>query len=200
MAICASAALELAALAEVLARLVPERLPLLDLLSRHAEQEEVLLADQLADLDVGAVERADGQRAVERELHVAGAGRLLAGQRDLLREVGGGVDALPERDVEVRQEHDLQTAGDVGIVVDDGRDVVDELDDELRHPVARRGLGPEDDGPRDDAGRRIGLDSVVERDDVQQLQMLALVLVQALDHHVEQGGRVDRDAGPILEW
>ena len=41
-------------------------------------------ADRLADLHVGAVERADGERAVHRELHVAGAGRLLAGGRDLL--------------------------------------------------------------------------------------------------------------------
>ena len=44
--------------------------------------------DMLADLDVGAVERADGERAVERELHVAGARGLHAGGRDLLRQVG----------------------------------------------------------------------------------------------------------------
>jgi hypothetical protein len=40
--------------------------------------------DLLADFDVGAVERADGQSAVEGELHVAGAGGLLAGGGDLL--------------------------------------------------------------------------------------------------------------------
>ena len=34
--------------------------------------------DFLANLDVGAVQRADGQRAVHPELHVAGAGGLLA--------------------------------------------------------------------------------------------------------------------------
>ena len=49
-------------------------------------------ADALADLDIGAVQRADGQRAVQRELHVAGAGRLHAGGRDLLGQVGGRDD------------------------------------------------------------------------------------------------------------
>ncbi len=67
-------------------------------------------ADALADLDVGAVERADGQRAVERELHVAGAGRFHAGGRDLLGEVGRRDDRLGEADIVVRQEHDLQPA------------------------------------------------------------------------------------------
>jgi hypothetical protein len=47
--------------------------------------------DLLADLDVGAVERADGERAVERQLHVAGARGLLAGGGDLLGEVGAGM-------------------------------------------------------------------------------------------------------------
>ena len=45
---------------------------------RQAEDEDVVVADALADLDIGAVQRADGQRAVQRQLHVAGAGRLHA--------------------------------------------------------------------------------------------------------------------------
>ena len=57
------------------------------------EQEEVLDAHFLADLDVGAVHRADGQRAVHLELHVAGARRFLAGGGDLLRQIRRRVDA-----------------------------------------------------------------------------------------------------------
>src|SRR5690349_1392331 len=72
----------------------------------QAEQEEVLLAHRVAQLDVGAVERAQRERAVQRQLHVAGAGRLLARGRDLQREVGGGNDRLRERDAVVRQERD----------------------------------------------------------------------------------------------
>ena len=71
----------------------PEGLHLLD---GHAEDEDVLLADLLADLDVGPVERADRQGPVERELHVTGSGGLLAGGRDLLGEIGGGHDLLGE--------------------------------------------------------------------------------------------------------
>jgi len=46
---------------------------------RQAEQEEVLRPDFLADLDVGAVHGAYGQRAIHLEFHVAGAGGFLAG-------------------------------------------------------------------------------------------------------------------------
>jgi hypothetical protein len=57
----------------------------------QAEDEDVVVADLLADLDVGAVVGADGQRAVERELHVAGARGFGAGGGDLLRQVGPGM-------------------------------------------------------------------------------------------------------------
>ena len=82
------------------------------LLGGHAEDEDVLPADMLADLDVGAVEGADGERAVERELHVAGARRLHAGRRDLLGQVGGRDDPLGTADIVVGQEDDLQQAAD----------------------------------------------------------------------------------------
>ena len=112
-----------------------------------------------------------------------------------------GIDALGQRDVEVGQEHDLQAAAHVRVVVDDARHVVDQLDDQLRHAVAGRGLAAEDDGARHaSSDGRIGLDAVVERDDVQQLEVLPLVLVQALDHArrtCEAGSTVD--AGPVAD-
>ena len=55
----------------------------------RAEDEHVVGADLLGDLDVGAVHRADDQAAVHLELHVAGARRLGAGRRDVLRELRG---------------------------------------------------------------------------------------------------------------
>ena len=67
------------------------------LLRRQAEQEEVLLARLLGHLDGGAVARADGQRAVHHELHVAGAAGLVAGRRDLVGDVAGGNQPLGER-------------------------------------------------------------------------------------------------------
>ena len=61
--------------------LLPE---FIHLLHGHAEDEDVLGADFLADLDIGAIERSDRERSVEGELHVAGAGGFLAGCGDLL--------------------------------------------------------------------------------------------------------------------
>ena len=48
-------------------------------------------------------------------------------------------------------------------------------------------------------GFRIGLETLVEGDDVQRLEQLALVLVQALDHHVEQRRGIDLDAGAAAD-
>ena len=90
----------------------------LDLRRGQAEDEDVVVADPLADLDVGAVERADGQRAVERQLHVAGARGLHAGGGNLLGQVGGRDDHLRQADVVVRQEHHLQHAAQRRVVVD----------------------------------------------------------------------------------
>ena len=57
--------------------------------SRHTEYENIFRADTVFDLDVGAIERADGERTVHRELHVAGAGGFGARSRNLLGKVGG---------------------------------------------------------------------------------------------------------------
>ena len=43
---------------------------LLDLLGCKAEEEEVFRADFLADFHIGAVEGADGERAIQGELKV----------------------------------------------------------------------------------------------------------------------------------
>ena len=99
-------------------------------------------------LDVGAVERADGERAVEPELHVAGARGLHAGGADLLGEVGAGDQDLGQADVVVRQEQDLQPLADRGSAFTTRGHVVDELDDQLGAQIGGGGLAGEDLDPR----------------------------------------------------
>ena len=74
------------------------------------------------------------------ELHVAGAGGLGAGGRDLLREVRGGEDLLGERDAVVLEEDELQAPGDGRVVVHHAAHRRDHFDDQLGHVVARSGL------------------------------------------------------------
>ena len=158
-----------------------------DLGLAHAEEEEVVVAHELADLDVRTIVRADRERTVERELHVARAGRLLTGERDLLGQVGGRDDPFGKGHVVVRREQHLQPALDPRVVVDDRADGVDEVDDALGHDIPRRRLGPEDEGARLDVldADPTGEDAFVRRHDVEHLEHLPLVLVQTLDHDIE---------------
>ena len=142
----------------------------------------------VADLDIGAVKRADGQRAVERQLHVAGAGSLHAGGGDLLGEIGGRNDHLGEADIVVGEEDDLQPSADIGIVVDDFGDIVDQLDDQLGVAIARRRLAGEDFHPRHPVALRFVLDRLVQRDRLDDVEQLPFVFVDALDLDVEQRG------------
>ena len=86
-----------------------------DLFRGQAEEEEVLLARFLGHLDGRAVAGADGQRAVHHELHVAGAAGLIARGGDLVGDVGGGDQALGQRDAVVGQEHDFEPPAHGGV-------------------------------------------------------------------------------------
>ena len=164
----------------------------LDLGRGEAEDEDVVVADQIVHLDIGAVERADGQRAVERHLHVAGAGGFHPGGRDLLRQVGGGHDDLSQRNVVVRQEHDLQQAAHGRVRIDDLRDVDGELDDQLGLGIARGRLAGEDLDPGREIDGRVRANGVIARDRFEKVEQLTLVFVDPLDLHVEHRLRVDR--------
>ena len=103
-----------------------------------------------------------------------------------------GNDPLGERDAVVGQEGDLELVAHARVGVDLRADGVDRPDDVLRHVVARRGLGREDEDAGLHVERRVLQDAAVKGEDVQQIQVLALVLVQALDLHVEDRVRGDR--------
>ena len=98
--------------------MVAHALQRVDLGGQHTEDDLVLMAGGVGDLNVRAVQRAQRDRAVQHELHVAGAGCLGAGQRDLLRDLGGGHQALGQADAVVLEVDDAQLAADSGILVD----------------------------------------------------------------------------------
>jgi hypothetical protein len=114
---------------------------------------------------------------------------------DLLGEVRRRVDEMRVLHAEVREEGHLQVPVGVRIGVHDLRDGIDELDDELGHRVPRGGLAGEQEGARRGVEPQTLLQALIEGDDVQDVQMLALVLVDALHLDVEEPVGVDLDAG-----
>ena len=151
------------------------------LVSGEAEDEDIVVTDPFPDLDICAVQGADGECAVECELHVAGARRFHAGGGNLLGQVGGGDDFFSQSDPVVGYEDDLNAAIHLAVVVDHLGHAVDQADDELCHVVRGRCFGTEDEASRQHFAGRIGLDQTVKMDDVHDVEELALVFVQTLD-------------------
>ena len=133
---------------DVIRRAVTAGLKGLDLIYGQAEQEEVLRSRLFANLDVGPVEGADRQGAIDHELHVAGARRFLAGGGDLLGYVRRRIDQVRVLHVEIRDERNLEELVDFGVVVDGLPDRVDQLDDPLGQKIAGSRLTAKDKGPR----------------------------------------------------
>ena len=79
-----------------------------DLFGGQAEQEKIFLAGCVGHFNGGAVARADRQRAVHHEFHVAGAAGFVPGGGDLLRHIRRRDQALGQADVVIRQEDDLK--------------------------------------------------------------------------------------------
>ena len=104
-----------------------------------------------------------------------------------------GKDQLRVLDVVVREEHDLQLAPHRRIAVDQIGDAGDQSDHQLGHIVPRRRLAAEDHGARRHLEVRIVLQALVQRDDVQQVEVLPLVLMDAFDLNVEHRCWIDID-------
>ncbi len=146
-------------------------------------------------LHIGSVQGADGQGSVHHELHIACAAGLLAGGGDLLGQLAGWHELLRQGDPVVLQENHLELILADGVPVDLGGQGVDELDDLFGHMIAGGGLGPEEEG----LGREVHVGIVpqllVQAHDMQHVEQLALILVQALHLYVEDGVGVEDDPG-----
>ena len=168
-----------------------------DFFDGEAEDEDVLVADFFLHFHVGTVERTDGERAVEGELHVAGTRGFGARGRNLFGEVCRRNDLFGEGDAVVLEEHHLELALANWVGVDNGSHGVCEADNLLGHPVTRSGLPANHDGARQDFLAVLELD--VQVDGMQDVQELALVFVNTLHLHVEERVGVDFHALRFLE-
>lgn len=120
----------------------------------------------------------------------------------MLADIAGGNDSLGLADVVVLDENDLEQIADVLVVVDDGADAVNQVNNGFSHPVARGGL-PAEDG--DSRGQLLALfggerfDGDVSVDDTEDVHLLTLVLVYALNLDIEECVWVHDNAGCILD-
>jgi hypothetical protein len=104
-----------------------------------------------------------------------------------------GISRSASADVVVRDEDDLEEGRGHRVGVDLRGHVVGELDDLLGEDVAGGGLAREDLHARDPPGAGIVADLLPERDGLEDVQVLALVFVDALDLDVEHRVGVGRE-------
>jgi hypothetical protein len=191
-----------------------------DIFGEVAEEEDVVLADFAGDFDldtyisknsngirpsethISTIAGTNNQSTVQAELHVRGSGGFGTSSGDVLADVAGGADDLSLADIVVFQENDLQQVTNVLVAVDHFPDLVDEVNDRLRHPVSRSSLAAE----YRHTGRELLplfrgrlLDFEVAVDDTKDVELLALVLVHTLDLYIEESGRVDRNLVVLLD-
>ena len=85
------------------------------------------------------------------------------------------------------------------MLIDSHGNGVDQLDDQLGHPVSGSSLAAEDNSTGYAGSAGITPEPVKKSDQVQDIQVLALVLVQPLHLYVEEGVRIHDDAGSLLD-
>ena len=155
-----------------------------DLFGFRAEQIDVVIAHQIVDLHVCAVQSSQRHRAVEHHLHVARSGSLLGSQGNLLGNIRGGNQLLRLGHVIVLHHHQLQVRAHLRIIVDELLQAQEQMDDVLCNGVGRRRLRAENHG--DGALRQIALlDLLIFVNGVQRVHLLSLVLVETLDLDVK---------------
>ena len=173
---------------------VPE---VFDVLSEVTEEKDVGLADFASNLDIGSVTCTDDQPTVQDKLHVAGSTGFGTCSGDVLADIRGRSDDFGLAHIVVFNVDDLQKVADILIIVDDFANATYKVNDRLCHPVAWGGLASEDRHTRCKFFTLFGahgLDRQVSVNDTEDVQLLPLVLVYALDLNIEEGFGIDANA------
>ena len=169
-----------------------------DLIGGQTEDECVLFADFLNDLDICAVHCTDCRCAVQHELHVTCSGSFLGSRGNLLGNICRSEDDLAVGNLIVLNEDDLQLVLKCRIIIDRIRYGVDQLDDQLGNLVTRGSLRTEDECSRIELHIRILEQSVTQVHNMQNVEKLSLVLMQTLYLYIENRIRVNIDAVMLL--
>ena len=163
-----------------------------------SENVNIVIADQLMDLYVCTVLRADGNGTVQHELHVGCARRLLRSKRDLLRNIRCRNDVRRLGHVVVFDHDDLQVRADLRIVHREFLQTQDQMDDILRDHIGRRRLRAEHH--RDRPFRQMALfDLHILVDRVECVHLLSLVLMQTLYLYIKNRIQVERQVLCLIE-
>lgn len=192
---------------------------ILDVFCEITEEEDVLFTDFAGDLDLGVVSMirlgnwnvstyvgtiagTDDQATVQAELHITGSRSFRTSCGNVFGDVAGRGDDFSLADVVVLQKDDLQQVSNVRVVVHDISNLVDEMDDGLGHPISRCCLSTKNRHTRSKLFSLLGrqaLDLQVSVDDTEDIELLALVLVDTLYLHIEECSRVDSDTIVLLD-
>ena len=161
-----------------------------DLVAGSAEHKDIVVADALVDFHIRSVLCAEGDGSVQHEFHVSGTAGLFGGERNLLGDIAGRDQLFGHRHIVVFHHDDFEPGADLRIVVYDLLQAQDQMNDILGNHIGGSGFRPEN--CRDGSGRNLaGLDFQVLVNDVEGVQLLALILMETFDLDIKDGIRAD---------
>ena len=99
----------------------------------------------------------------------------------------------------IGEKYHFEPAAHIGVVIDKLGDGVDKLDNELGHSITRRGLAAENKCASGYIGLRIFLERQIPRKDMEHIEMLPLVLMDAFCLNIEERVGFDFDAGTLFD-
>jgi len=182
-----------------LGRIVPACAFQRDFFSRQAKDHDVVAAHALHDFNIGAIQRADRQRAVQRKFHITRARCFHARGRNLLRQIGCRNDLFCKADIVIGNEHHFEQLTHGWIGIDPAGDIIGQFDDEFGRVIGGRCLAAKNLHPRHPVAFGMAADLIVKRHCLNQVQKLAFVFVDAFDLHIEQSIRIKPDAGQFTQ-
>uniref|UniRef100_A0A1Y1L8Q7 Uncharacterized protein n=1 Tax=Photinus pyralis TaxID=7054 RepID=A0A1Y1L8Q7_PHOPY len=174
----------------------------LDVLGEVTKEEDVAFTDFTRNLNVGAVAGANDEAAVEDKLHVASSRGLCSSGRNMFANVRSRANHFRLAHVIILQENNLEQVTNILVLIHHRADRVDQVDNLLGHPISRRSFTAKDTHARQlllTLVGRHGLEAQILMNNAKDVQLLTLILVDTLDLHVKQGGRVDNNASSVLD-